>query len=388
MGNGLSFSVTPAEQLRADLVSASEGIHVDPRGRGDAIMIVFFATLYSLDAVAVAYMLYNRNYPPIRCKSPILMAAVMAFSVLWLLGDIQSNGHVPLLGTSLQNCKVYGIWISVVLGVCTVSALLAIRTLGLMRVFLMGQPFRGRGLYLPLLLYAVAMIVFGAVVQALPGRLTMYYLDVVDVCYITDGLQAAVFAVVWLIWMGVIVLSWRARTIKSSFNEGREAAIACVIVFSVLTSVTVMHYALPTYPLNATYRILTTSIDHVSTSLFWWIVMGVPLFNCMFRRERYLNEWTLKLLDDGLEVEYDVQPIDDLPIITIMEQQTATLAPSALPAVPHLYYSDANHVADYLKTPITDVNNDRQGVPTSWLRIADHRRKNQLQASKPHIPRW
>ncbi|KAJ2805247.1 hypothetical protein H4R21_001333, partial [Coemansia helicoidea] len=343
MGNAISFSVTPSEQLRVNLVKASTGLHVDPRGRGDAAMIIFFISLYAVDLVSVAFVLYNRNYPPIRCKSPIIMSAIMIFSILWFMGDLQGNGHVPLKGTPWNNCKAFGMWINVVLGVCMVSALLAIRTLGLMRVFIMGRPFRGRGLYLSILAYTVCLLIFGTVVQVIPAKKTFYYLDVVDVCYCTDGLQAAIFSAIWITWIPIVVLSWRLRAIKSSFNESREVAIACFVVFSVLTTTTVMHYVLPQYLLNATQRIIATSIDHVSTQVFWWMIMGVPVYNCLFRRQQYLNEWTLKLLSDGLQEEYDVSGSNS---------QAGNAFSSATPL--DLHFKEANVGVSRLQIPITD----------------------------------
>ncbi|KAJ2798045.1 hypothetical protein H4R21_004082, partial [Coemansia helicoidea] len=221
-----------------------------------------------------------------------------------------------------------------------VSALIAIRTLGLLRVFIMGQPFRGRGLYLSILLYTVCLLIFGTVVQVIPADKTFYYLDVVDVCYCTNGLMAAIFALVWITWIPVVILSWRVRAIKSSFNEALEAAVGCIIVFSVLTTVTVMHYALPNFVLSLGQRIVTTCLDQVATHVYWWTIMGVPIFNCLFRRQQYLNEWTLKLLSDGLQSEYDVVTTSASADATLVERSSKgfsrTPAPNARYDYPYL----------------------------------------------------
>ncbi|KAJ2805244.1 hypothetical protein H4R21_001330 [Coemansia helicoidea] len=349
-------------------------------------MIIFFIAVYAFDLVVVAFILYNRNYPPMRCKSPILMAGIIVSAILWFVGDVQVNGHVPLLGTPWNNCKAFGMWINVVLGVCMVSALLALRTLGLMRVFIMGQPFRGRGLYLPLLLYTVCLLIFGTVVQVIPAKKTFYYLDVVDVCYCTNGLMAAIYAAIWLTWVGVVILSWRLRTIKSSFNEAREAAVGCFVVFALLTTATVMHYALPNFPLNATHRILTTSFDHVSTQIFWWIIMGVPVFNCLFRREQYLNEWTLKLLNDGLQDEYDVTGSNGSEKAAIV-QQSGDVFPSDTPLDFHC--NDANAGISRLEIPITDNSHSAQhGGAISWPHVAENHSADQPNPGRRRFRRW
>ncbi|KAJ2803754.1 hypothetical protein H4R21_001908 [Coemansia helicoidea] len=386
MGNSISFSVTSSEQLRASLVEALTGLHVDPRGRGDAIMIIFFTALYALDLVAVVYILYNRNYPPLRCKSPILMAGIIVFAILWLVGDIQVNGHVPLLGTPWNSCRAFGFWISVVLGICTLTVLLALRTLGIMRVFIMGKPFRGLGLYLPFVAYAIGIVIVAAVVQALPAEKTMFYVEVADVCDCTKGLFAVVLALIWIAWIVVAVLSWRVRTIKSSFNEAREAAIGCFIVFSVLTAATVMHYALPSYVLSLRHRIITTCIDHVATHIYWWMIMGVPIFNCLFRRERYLREWTHKLMTDGLEEQYDVVATNTSVNDTLVERHSKGFSREAPPGA---HYNDPHLGANHLGTPITDsANRDQGGDPISWPQFAEQKQATEPQPSKRRFRRW
>ncbi|KAJ2049084.1 hypothetical protein H4S04_003438, partial [Coemansia sp. S16] len=55
-----------------------------------------------------------------------------------------------------------------------------------------------------------------------------------------------------------------------------------------------------------TQRLLTTAMDHLGTNLVWWAIMGEPLFNCVFRRRRYLEYWTAKLKKDGLQNAYDI----------------------------------------------------------------------------------
>ncbi|KAJ2856753.1 hypothetical protein GGI22_003715, partial [Coemansia erecta] len=95
MGNTMSFGTTESERLRV-LAGEMGGVTVDPRGTGDLIMVIVISIVYGIDAVAVAYMLWNRKYPPLKSKSPFIMAAFMAAAVLWFAGDIQVNGHAPL----------------------------------------------------------------------------------------------------------------------------------------------------------------------------------------------------------------------------------------------------------------------------------------------------
>ncbi|KAJ1946412.1 hypothetical protein GGF37_001178 [Kickxella alabastrina] len=102
MENQLSFSVTESELNRV-ISSKLARVTVDPRGQADMTMLIIIASAYCLDVLAVVYMLWNRKYPPIKSKSPIIMAMMMAISIIWFVGDLQANGHVPL-AVPLANC--------------------------------------------------------------------------------------------------------------------------------------------------------------------------------------------------------------------------------------------------------------------------------------------
>ncbi|KAJ2777227.1 hypothetical protein H4R18_005256 [Coemansia javaensis] len=295
------------EQWRKQLADILH-MHLDMRGWADVVAIAVIAIVYGFDLVAAGYAVHNIKYPPIRCKSPLLMMGVLFCAVLWFVGDIQTNGHVPLHYTPLVNCKAFGVWVRIVFGVMAMSALVAARAYGLYRVFRLGRPFRGWGLFVPLAGFTLCTIAYGAVVQAVSPKLTIVFWAPLDICLYSAGFKASIFAVLWLVWTCVAVLSWKIRDIKSSFNEARESAIGCMAVFVVLILTTAIHYGQPHFAMYVVLRVVTTVFDHAAVNVFWWSVMGVPLFNCAFRRDRYLAEWMAKLRDDGLQVKYDVSP--------------------------------------------------------------------------------
>ncbi|KAJ2513912.1 hypothetical protein H4217_006061, partial [Coemansia sp. RSA 1939] len=165
MGNALSFGTTESEEQRV-LAGGALGLAVDPRGTADIAMITAISAVYGIDAVAVGYLLWNRRYPPLRSKSPAIMAGCMAAAVLWFAGDIQVNGHAPLAATQMTNCRAFGVWVRILLGVCALSALIAMRSYGLYRVFCRNLPYNGLGLYLPFAGYGVCILAYGVVSQA------------------------------------------------------------------------------------------------------------------------------------------------------------------------------------------------------------------------------
>ncbi|KAJ2371424.1 hypothetical protein GGI05_007822, partial [Coemansia sp. RSA 2603] len=241
---GLAFSVTDKEHYRQQLAKMA-GIDLDPRGGGDAALIVVFSIIYAFGLVAVMFMLWNRNYPPLKSKNPAIMALVMACAWIWFGSELGANGHVPLANTVMTNCKAFGVWLRILLGVCSVSCLIALRTYGLYRVFHLNMPYQGLGFYLPFLCYFLCIIIYGIVSQLIDPSHTIAYVAVADICSYHAGFKASVFALLWVTWVIVAVLSWKIRRIKSSFNETREITAASLLVFTVLAFTTVMHYTHP-----------------------------------------------------------------------------------------------------------------------------------------------
>ncbi|KAJ2741330.1 hypothetical protein GGI20_005261 [Coemansia sp. BCRC 34301] len=306
MGNHMSFSVTKAEEIRV-MLAFSAGQRLDPRQSGDLIMVMAISALYFLQLIAVAFMLWNRSYPPIKAKNPGLMACVFVSSVMWFTGDIQANGHAPLRNTPLENCKAFGVWVRVLLGVCGMSALIGLRSYGLHRVFCRGRAYRGLAFYVPFLIASALMLVYGIVLQILPADVTIRYSAPGDLCLYNDKYKASLYALLWVTWIAIAVLNWRTRGIKSSFNEAREILSACAIVFGVLTFMTVLSYTFARYPLRLGLRIVATSLDQFAAQAVWWLMMAVPLFKCLTDRQRYLKEWVFKLRTDGLHHAYHVE---------------------------------------------------------------------------------
>ncbi|ORX68853.1 hypothetical protein DL89DRAFT_294036 [Linderina pennispora] len=287
-------------------MAAQIGYHLDPIGKHDLAVICVFSAIYALDLLAVLYLIRNRNYPSLKSKSPGILVAAYFSSILWFVGDIQVNGLVHLHGTPLTNCKLFGVWLRIILGVCTVSSLVALRAYSLFRVFKQNRPFKGLGMYIPFIIYSIWLVSYGIVSQVLAPSITIKYMDILDVCVYTHAYKASLFIFLWITWLYVAAVNWKIRNIKSSFNESREMGFSCAVVFAVLTFTTVLKYVRPAYLFDRKLRLVTTSLDHIAVNLVWWRLAGVPLVNCMLRQKQYLHYWTNKLSEDGLQQKYDV----------------------------------------------------------------------------------
>ncbi|KAJ2907862.1 hypothetical protein GGI21_003463 [Coemansia aciculifera] len=249
-------------------------------------------------------MLWNRKYPPLKSKNPILMTCIFISSIFWLAGDLQVNGHAPLKDTPFVHCKFFGVWMHVIMGVSIMSSLIGLRSYGLYRVFCKGRPFRGVALYVSVTITVLFMLAFGIITQALPEDISVYYMDYVDMCFFSPQYRVGLITFVWVNWAAVIAINWRIRNINCSFNETREIFLACGVVFLVLIGMTTLTYVIPEYVLRAKYRVLATSMNHFGAITVWWLLLYKPMYECLFNRQGYLDEWMRKLRQDGQQEAY------------------------------------------------------------------------------------
>ncbi|KAI7825058.1 hypothetical protein BX661DRAFT_185190 [Kickxella alabastrina] len=91
------------------------------------------------------------------------------------------------------------------------------------------------------------------------------------------------------------------RNIKSSFNKAHEMMATCAIILVGLLISKIVNYINPMYLVNYTLRILITSTNHFAANSLWWLIMGKPIYKCIFDRNRYLHMWMPKLRKDGLQ---------------------------------------------------------------------------------------
>ncbi|KAJ2719057.1 hypothetical protein GGI07_005441 [Coemansia sp. Benny D115] len=295
------------EQSRVK-IAQNLGEQLDPRLWADMAMVIVISIIYAFNFLAVLFMLKNRKYPPIRSKGPISMTILFLCSALWFVGDVQVNGHVKLAGSAFTSCLGFGFWVRILMGLCGLCAVFAVRTYSLYLVFKLNMQYKGPGFYIPIASYALSILAFGIVASVLKHEVSVEYIPGLDICNVAKPFKIAMFSYVWLSWGFIALVNWAIRNIKASFNESREMAVACITVLIVLVFQTCMMFIHPHYSLRRDLRIASTVLDHVCTNAIWWGVMAVPIYNCMFNRSKYLNAWVAKLRHDGRQREYHIEP--------------------------------------------------------------------------------
>ncbi|KAJ1800216.1 hypothetical protein LPJ59_001255 [Coemansia sp. RSA 2399] len=305
----MSFEYTPAEQERVQ-VAEFLGIKLDPIGHADLAVVVILSIVYFVDILSVCFLLWNRNFPPLKSKYPILMSSCMLALFVWFLGDLVLKSHVHVRGKQLSDCMLFCVWMRVLFGNFMVSALITIRSYALYCIFRKNRAYRGMRLYVSVGVVVVVAVTFILVTYLLPRSETVEYIELIQMCNMSYMYRALVQGLLWLTWIGFAIINFRLRNITSSFNESLEMGVACACVFIMLTFNTIILYTHPLYPTSVVLRVTETVTSHVIANFLWWFIMYSSMYNCAFRRQTYLAEWKDKLVRDGLQKQYQISRTD------------------------------------------------------------------------------
>ncbi|KAJ1963508.1 hypothetical protein GGI12_002017 [Dipsacomyces acuminosporus] len=292
-----------SDEVREHL-SAKLKISVDPPGTLDTVTIVAGSVLFGISLLVLICGWINRAYPPIRAKNLRVVSLMYIGAVLWFVGDIAVNGHVDIVGV-WSNCKLWCLWVRLFFAY-TFSATAAIRTYALYRVFILHRPYRGFSFYLPIIIVFACLVIFCLVSQVVADSATVMYLREVHICTYVWAFRGACLGLLWCIWFVVLYFVYQIRNIHSSFNERYESFVICLLAFTAVANTTFLHALKPNYPLQLHYRMENTWIDFIVANGAIWTIVLYPCLQCLFNRDSYLQEWTIKLRADGLGKEYNI----------------------------------------------------------------------------------
>ncbi|KAJ1830205.1 hypothetical protein LPJ63_005078 [Coemansia sp. RSA 2711] len=312
----MSFEFTQQEKTRVTLAMLG-GVKLDPIGHIDLAVIVVLSLVYLVNFIAVAFLIYNRNYPPLKSKYPFLMGTIMVSMFVYFLGDLVLKSHVHVRGPLLSNCMLFCVWLRIVLGAYTVSVLTTIRSYALFCIFVCNRAFRGKYVYVSTGLALLLAVVFVIVTYTMPGEESVRYVGLIEMCSMSYTYRAIVQGLLWLVWLVNALLNFRLRHINSSFNESREMFVACVCVFTLLAFNTAILYAFPLYPTRVYLRATETLCSHLIANFLWWFIMFSSIYNCAVRRTAYLSEWKDTLMRDGLQKQYQIARTDPFSLTMV-----------------------------------------------------------------------
>ncbi|KAJ1728406.1 hypothetical protein LPJ61_004048 [Coemansia biformis] len=308
------YDYSPEEKLRVE-VAAFFGIEVDPIGHGDLAAVLGYSLLLAVGFVATVYTWANRHYAPLKAKNIPLMTGIYLHSVFFFLGDLTLCGLVHVRGSFFGDCMLMLIWFRSMFGNFALGSLLTIRSFKLYCIFCRNKPMHGYRRAIPYLLFLALITAVGMIATLVPRKYTVTYIEGVEFCIVNQNLVTAFCILLWCIWAVYMVMVWLLRNVRSSFNEFMEMAISLLLlVVCTIFNQVVLNY-MPRLPTSLRWRLALVTVDQITANYIWWLIMFKPIFNCIFRHDKYLAEWKHKMTSDGLRSQYGMSAVDtDLTI--------------------------------------------------------------------------
>ncbi|KAJ1801356.1 hypothetical protein LPJ59_000357 [Coemansia sp. RSA 2399] len=280
------------------------GITVDPVGTPDKIVIIVGSCIYGFTALMIAFAWLNIKYRPIRAKNMTWTTLIHIAGILWFVGDLPTNGLVELKGVWII-CKLWIIWFRIMC--CYIFALLhMVRFFALDRVFNQNKPFRGMTNVYALLVVLLFCVIFAIISQFLPSTMTVSTTVDIELCNVVMHYRIAAVVVQWVLWAGVAVLIFRLRNIQSSFNEFHESLAIFLVAICILLESSVTLLGFEYYPLIMKHRLEKTLMDCLGSNIMVWLIIGQPVYMCIFNRRGFEAQWLEKLTRDGRKAAYEV----------------------------------------------------------------------------------
>ncbi|KAJ2699308.1 hypothetical protein H4R19_005542 [Coemansia spiralis] len=305
----MHYDFTPEEQQRVE-IAAFFGIVLDPVGYGDLAAVIGYTALLGLGFVATVYVWLNRHYAPLKAKNIPLMTGIYLHSVFFFLGDLTLCGLVHVRGPLFGDCMLMLVWFRSMFGNFALGSLLTIRSFKLYRIFCRNKPMHGFQRLYPYLLFLTLTLAVGSITTLVPRSLTVDYLEGVELCIVNQNLVTTFCILLWCIWFVYMIMVWLLRNVRSSFNEFMEMAISLLLlVICTIFNQVVLNY-MPRLPTSLRWRLALLTVDQVTANYIWWLIMSKPIFNCIFRHDKYLAEWKHKMTLDGLRSQYGMGGVD------------------------------------------------------------------------------
>ncbi|KAJ2723945.1 hypothetical protein GGI07_002323 [Coemansia sp. Benny D115] len=278
---------------------------VDDNDKTDTVAIAFSILALALTSLFLGFVWLNRSYRPLRAKTIKMCTMMHIASIFWVIGDFQMNGLVRIEG-AWKNCRFWVVWVRILFSFIY-SSLVMIRFYALHHIFIRGKPYRGMAVWLPAVALAIILLAYCLVCQLLPVEHIVFYIKYAQICVVDDRYRYVSVGLIWVPWLVVLVLAIRIRQIQTSFNELYESLFTCCLGFLILIKTTIVHAVHPYYVFTKSFRQSETLIDAYATNLIVWIMLGYPVYQCIFRREAYDREWARKLRTDGLANKYSAE---------------------------------------------------------------------------------
>ncbi|KAJ2452139.1 hypothetical protein EV183_003121 [Coemansia sp. RSA 2336] len=275
-------------------------------GVGDVFTLILGAVLMFVNTLLFVYVLWNRDYPPLRAKNIKLIAILYLSMLIWYLGTIGTNFNLYNYFNFKSTCILFGLWFRILLGVFMFIHVHVFRLYVYIRIFIRLRRVDYRQYAIALFSYIVIICSVGIPLSILRNKLTVQYITQLETCIYGDVFIEVSFVIVWVGWATTLVFTFLARKINSSFKEYREMLLIVFLASIAITYMTVVHHIWRAYTLHQWSRVTTTYAEYIASQSSLFILLSVPAYNCMFHREEYRRKFFDKMRSDGMASRYSM----------------------------------------------------------------------------------
>ncbi|KAJ1799874.1 hypothetical protein LPJ59_001522 [Coemansia sp. RSA 2399] len=259
----------------------------------------------AINTLVFAYAAWNHKYPPLRAKNMPLIAVLYVSMLFWFLGTIGTNFNLPGVFDFKSSCILFASWFRVLLGIFLFIHINVFRLYTYLRIFREMKRMRVHVYVIGAVVYLAIIVAYGIPVTVLRNKLTVQFVPELGTCIYGTVFIELSFAIVWMGWIAVVVVTVVARNINTSFNEYKEMVLIIILSSITLTYETIAHNIVRDYVLYRWSRTLSTYMEYLSSQSALFILLGVPVYNCIFHRESYRREFFEKMRADGMVARYE-----------------------------------------------------------------------------------
>ncbi|KAJ1728576.1 hypothetical protein LPJ72_005403 [Coemansia sp. Benny D160-2] len=280
----------------------------------------------AINTLLFAYAVWKHKYPPIKAKNMPLVAVLYVSMLIWFIGTIGTNYNLPGMFDFENSCIVFASWFRVLLGVFLFIHIHIFRLYTYLRIFEQLKRMTVRVYAIGALIYLVFALGYGIPVTILRNSLTVRFVPSLGICVYGLAFIEISFSIIWAGWLAILVVTVLARNINTSFNEYKEMVLIITLSSITLLYETIAHNIVHEYILYRWLRTLSTFMEYLTNQTSLFILLGVPVYNCIFNHEAYKKRFFEKMRADGMVARYNLT-LENRTADTNVE---STVAPSAL----------------------------------------------------------
>ncbi|KAJ1718055.1 hypothetical protein LPJ61_006904, partial [Coemansia biformis] len=269
------------------MLSNLPGEHNLHAGFWDLFALVFGAVMMLLNTILYVYAMVHHKYPPLRAKNLKLISVLWLCMVTWYIGIIGTDFNLHHLFGAKSGCLLFGLWFRAFLGIFAFLYIHSMRMYIYIRIFVHFKKVTYRVHLVGFVIYAIFVVGYGLPMSILGSQLSVKYIKELETCVYGRLVAELSFSIIWIGWAGMLLITFLARNINTSFREYHEMLLIVALCSTAVVYETIAHHINKRYTFHRWSRVLAAFIEYIANQTSLVILLGTPVYNCIFHREEY-----------------------------------------------------------------------------------------------------